>query len=327
MNRRDALKVLGGGAVALGAGKAVDNVLIGYGPITGTNLVDQDLGSVASEHLGPSERYDRAVGRHRILYQQDRLFVVREEEVLDTVSIPDGSRAEAATLDDRYGLDGAVSALFSDLRALRTGDYRFEFSTTDAFFERVEQGATRPYATDVLRGWRTANPSTVEEFAGASPADPEQLVTGLMAAFREHTDYDVPRYVAGSITDNVLMGTVGLRKYFEDPVDFGSLEDQRHAGMFCYEFTYRSMESLQAVPAREQTVPVVAAKVSDYRHKHVYTGIASVLREDDGLVIPMTFVDYTHTTLYDDVALTGLLGEGLEAYNERHRADEIFWHV
>lgn len=39
----------------------------------------------------------------------------------------------------------------------------------------------------------------------------------------------------------------------------------------------------------------------------------------------MTFIDYTHTTLYDDFNLTSLMGEGFDAYNDRHRADEMFW--
>ena len=327
MNRREALKALGGGAVALGTGKAVDNVLIGYGDLTGTNLLEQDLAAVADEHFGPSERYDRAIGDHRVLHQQETLFVVRDDAVVDTLSVPNGDPEEAVAMDERYGLNGALHALLNDIRALRDGSYRFEFHTFDAFFERVASGTPRPYAADVLRGPRAGDPETVESFAGAPPNDPKGVLAGLVEAFRDHTDYDVPRYVAGSITDNVLLKAVRLRKYFRDPVDFDSLAAQQHAGMFCYEFTHRSMEAAHAVPAFAQSPPVVTAKVRDYRHKHVYTGVASVLRDDDGLVIPMTFVDYTHTTLYDDFALTGVLGEGFEAYGERHRADEIFWHV
>lgn len=327
MNRRDALKALGGGAVALGTGKAVDNVLIGYGDLTGTNLLEQDLAAVADEHFAPSERYDRRIGDHRVLHQQETLFVLRDDEVVDAISVPDGDPEAAAAMDDRYGLDGAVGALLADVRALRAGDYRFEFDTFEAFFDRVESGTPRPYAVDVLRGPREGDPETVESFAGAAPEDPKGVLAGLVGAFRDHADYDVPRYVAGSITDNVLFKAVRLRKYFRDPVDFDSLAAQKHAGMFCYEFTHRSMEAAHAAPAFAQSAPVVTAKVRDYRHKHVYTGVASVLRDDDGLVVPMTFVDYTHTTLYDDFALTGVLGEGFEAYNGRHRADEIFWHV
>jgi hypothetical protein len=49
------------------------------------------------------------------------------------------------------------------------------------------------------------------------------------------------------------------------------------------------------------------------------------IRVGGELRFPMTFVDYTHTTLYDDVGLTGVLGEGLAAYDDGHRADEIYW--
>jgi hypothetical protein len=39
----------------------------------------------------------------------------------------------------------------------------------------------------------------------------------------------------------------------------------------------------------------------------------------------MTFVDYTHTTLYDALDLTGIMGRGLAAYDDRHRATDVFW--
>jgi hypothetical protein len=39
----------------------------------------------------------------------------------------------------------------------------------------------------------------------------------------------------------------------------------------------------------------------------------------------MTFVDYTHSTLYDDFNARGLLGDGVEAYDDRHRATAIEW--
>jgi hypothetical protein len=42
-------------------------------------------------------------------------------------------------------------------------------------------------------------------------------------------------------------------------------------------------------------------------------------------VVPIAFLDYTHSTLYDDLNLRGVMGEGLEAYNSRHRARELTW--
>jgi hypothetical protein len=61
--------------------------------------------------------------------------------------------------------------------------------------------------------------------------------------------------------------------------------------------------------------------VRDRRHKHVYNGLATAFLED-GLTIAVTFLDYTHSTLYHDFRLIGLA-----AYDEWHRADEIHWDV
>lgn len=321
VSRRDALKAFGGGALGLGAGKAVDNVLLGYEK----NLRTQDLAAVAAERFAPSERYDRRIGDYRVLHQQETLFVLGVDTVREALSVPDGSPEEAARIDEEYSLGGAVSQLLADIRAIERGDVSFAFSTVDSFFQRIADAEPRSYTADVLRGRRRGDPETVEAFTGVDPADPQATLGALVESFREHASYDVPRYVAGSVEDNVIFGATDLRKHFHKPVDFDSLREQRGTGMFCYEFTYRSMEALHAVPAAAQTVPAVGAKVHDYRHKHVYTAVASAIRSDGDLVIPMTFVDYTHSTLYDDFGLTGVLGDGFEAYGERHRADELFW--
>jgi hypothetical protein len=85
----------------------------------------------------------------------------------------------------------------------------------------------------------------------------------------------------------------------------------------------------------------MGAVVTDARHKHVYTGLATVVREDEGgadggeggdenaagdLVVPMTFLDYMHSTQYDDLHLRGVLGEGVNAYDRRHRTDDVYWN-
>ncbi|MFC7046272.1 hypothetical protein ACFQH6_13405 [Halobacteriaceae archaeon GCM10025711] len=323
MERRDVLKLFGGGLLLVGGGKAVDNVLIGYDE----NLLNQDLDSLARERFGATERWERQVGDHTLDRDGDRLRVLDAAgETSATLSLSSATTAEAAAVDDELGLAGGpVEQIVADIGALRSGDYVFAFSRLDPFFERVHTADARGFTTDLVRsGWATA-PDTVREFTGAAPDEPRAVVQGLMEAFNEHTDYDVPRYLAGSITDNVLFGTVPLRKYFRANVSFPALLDDRHAGMFCYEFTYRSMEALHAVPAFDQRTPVVAGRVHDERHKHVYTAIASVVREDGDLVVPVTFVDYTHTTLYDDFNLTPVLGTGLEAYGDRHRATAIYW--
>lgn len=103
--------------------------------------------------------------------------------------------------------------------------------------------------------------------------------------------------------DNILFETVDLRKHIKTPTEYDALEAGKTTGMFCYEFTWRPIEILHAIPAQRQRTPVMGTLVYDERHKHVYTGVASAFRDDDKLVVPMTFVDYTHTTLYDDLRL------------------------
>jgi hypothetical protein len=165
----------------------------------------------------------------------------------------------------------------------------------------------------------------VEEVVAAPPTRPRAIAEGLVGGFREHASYDVPRYLAGSVEDNVLFGAADLREFFESPVDFEAVADGETTGLFCYELVYRSIEAFHATHPADQRVPVAGTVVFDDRHKHVYTGLASVVREGGDLVVPMTFLDYTHSTLYDDLALGGVLGEGLEAYNRRHRATAVYW--
>jgi hypothetical protein len=177
----------------------------------------------------------------------------------------------------------------------------------------------------VLRRWPwSADPELVARFVDADLAKPEPVLRGLASGFREHAHYDAGRYVAGAVQDNVIFGAANLRESFREPVGFRALLADDGTGMFCYEFTNRSIEALHAVPAPEQRVPVIGARVMDTRHKHAYTAVASVVR-DGGLRVPMTFVDYTHATMYDDFNARGVLGEGLEAYDDRHRATAIDW--
>lgn len=284
MNRRQALKLFGGGVAALGTGKAVDNVLIGYGVLLGTNLREQSLRTVAGEHLPTNREYRERLGEYELLRQEDLLFLLDDESVVEGASIPNMTPERASQIDEHLAVDEEpFTELYTDIPDLEAGRYEFEFHNFEEFFDRVSEGEPRPFTTGLLRSSRTANPDIVAQFSGADPADPSAVLRGLIDGFRAHSFYDVPRYVAGSITDNVLMRTVRLRKYFESSVDFQSLMDADGTGMFCYEFTHRSMEAVHALPAYEQTAPVVGVRVNDYRHKHVYTGIASVVRADGEL--------------------------------------------
>lgn len=326
-DRRGALKLLGGSLAALGAGKAVDNVLIGYGILTGTNLVDADLQAVAREGF-PPDTGATSTAQATLRREGETLTMTAPKDtdrrVLDLRS---AAPEEARAVDERFGLpEGPVEEVVTDVQDLTRGNVTFAFSDTPTFFERLRRGSTRPHTVGLARG-QTAkgDPAVVRDFTAADPRDPAAVVTGLKEGFRTYAGYDLERYAAGSVQDNVLFRAVDLRARFREPVDFRTVMENDDVGMFCYEFTDRSIEALHAVPAPAQTAPVAAVPVGDRRHKHVYTGIASAIRINGDLVIPMTFVDYTHSTLYDDLNLRGLLGEGLEAYDRRHRATEVRW--
>lgn len=326
MKRRQALKLLGGGLATVGTGKAAHNTVIGYGTITGTNVTEQDLRPLFAERLDADD-YRAQVGEYELELDGDELTVRNGDEALESLSVTDATTDEAAAVDAEYDLSGGpVEQLVRDVPALRAGEFVVEPSQYDRFFDRLAEETTRPYAVGATRdGFRGADPEMVASFLGFRPTDPERVVVGLVDAFREHTSYDVPRYVAGSIEDNVIFGRKDLRQYFETDVDFEALQAGEAPGLFCTELLRRSAEALHAIPAHEASEPVAAAYVSDQRHKHAFTAIASLYRDDGDLVMPVTFVDYTYSTLYDDFKVTWLTGEGLTAYDTHHRATDIYW--
>ncbi|CCQ36143.1 uncharacterized protein Nmlp_1958 [Natronomonas moolapensis 8.8.11] len=315
--------LLGGGAsvATVGGAKALYNTVLGYGRFgMGTNLEEQDLAALAAERLVPT--YEESIGGTRVRLAGDGIVVDGET----TLSFDDDP-ADVEELDSRLGFGGRLRELFADAAAVRAGTYAFEFHDPPAFFDRMDDGEPRPEVVTAIRtNWdRTVDPGLVGRFAGVDPSDPAAVVEGLVGGFREHTHYDVPRYLAGSIEDNVILGAADLRQYFEDAVEFEALLESDGTGIFCWELVYRSIEALHAVSPARQAAPIAACYVIDRRHKHAFTGLLGAIRVDDGLRFPMTFVDYTHTTMYDDFRLTGVLGEGLDAYNDRHRASEIYW--
>ena len=221
-----------------------------------------------------------------------------------------------------------ITELSADLPTLLAGDHKYTFHQPSAFFERLDGTTLRPATVAALRGNRfeAVSRETVRRFADADPDDPAALIDGMKAGFRTYSGYDIERYLAGSIEDNVLAGTVDLRQHFESPTSYGAILAGDNTGLFCYTFAHRSIEALHASPAYQQTPPVFGGVVTDPRHKHAYTAMGSVVREDGDLVVPVTFIDYTHSTLYDDLNLRGVLGEGLAAYDDRHRAARIDWN-
>lgn len=330
VSRRDALKALAGGGFVLGGAKAADNVLVGYGVLTGTNLVDQDLAAQVRARFGPSP-YEASIAGVDIGYADGRLTLATADGE-ERFPVAAASLDRAVALDEEHGLDGGFAGLARDLRDVAAGDYRFAFAQAAEFLERVDDaqssGRSRPETVGALRGatFEPAEPATVRAFADVDPADPGALVDGIAAGFREHAHYDYARYAAGSVEDNLLLGAGDLREPFRSPTSFGAILDGRNSGLFCYDFAYRSIEAFHAVAAREQALPVMGAVVTDARHKHVYTGLASAVRTDGELVFPMTFLDYMHATQYDDLGLRWVLGEGVNAYDRRHRTDGVYWN-
>lgn len=328
VSRREALRALGGGGLALGAGKALDNVVVGYGVLVGTNLLEQDLAALADERLAPSpfvwrfqdgRRLSYTAGRARVIDEQGRVVLDRRLTGDDT---PVGTSGTVALPGE------PVDELAADLPVVAAGDHRFTFHRPAAFFERLDGATHRPATVAALRGHRfgPTDAATVRRFADADPAEPWAAIRGMKAGFREHSGYDIPRYLAGSVEDNLLGGAVDLRGPFASPTDFEAILAGENTGLFCYTFAHRSIEALHASPPSHQTPPVFAGVVTDPRHKHAYTVVASAVRDEGDLVIPVTFIDYTHSTLYDDLGLRGLLGEGLAAYDARHRAGQIYWN-
>lgn len=316
LSRRRLLAIVGGGGLTLGSAKAVDNVFLGYGGIGGgTNLREQDLDPLLTENRVFGGRVEDEKQEYHV--DDDRLWVAR-----------DGGWRQHFFDDRPENLANDALALFRDATEL----YRepaYEYHTIREFFARLDETTPRPLATAALRGSvsEPTTPEIVTQFGGVSPMDGEGLVTGLKDGFREYGYYDVPRYLAGSVQDNVIRGARDLRAPFVGPTDFETLLEEGSTGLFCYELTYRAIEALHSVPAVEQSPPLASFWVRDRRHKHVYNGLASVVRDGGELRVPITFLDYTDSTLYDDLRVRRITGEGLCAYDTGHRADEIYWNA
>jgi len=331
LSRRRLLKWGAGGGLAYSIGQVVESVVLGYGTLVGTNLTEQaadgSLAELAGEGFQSRERYVADLDGTTLRIENDQIAVSDGERVRRAVE--DLEPTAAARIDERFGLsDRPVSELARDLPAVAAGEVAFTFHDAPGFFERLDgDGVTpRPFTTGVVRGprYRTPDPEVVEAFAGVDPARPRKLVDGLARAFRRRTDYDLPRYLAGAVYFNVLLGTVDVREPFREDVSMDAIADDG-GRLFCTEYTWRSIEAFHSVPARRQRRPVVAVEVLDDRHRHVYTGLASVVRVDDRLEVAMTFLDYMHATLYDDFDLRGVLGDGEAGYTDRHRATDVIW--
>ena len=311
MKRRSFLRGGMQGLLALGTAKALHNTVIGYGQFgIGDNLLTQDLTTIANTGL-PSLRGEQTdisgtairVYRGRIRHNQNGQWRAVNEAVPDEVQ----------------ELEGIIMAI-------QEQDVTYQFSGVDDFFTFLEGEVTSPVTVALLRQQPAADPAILSQFEDVDPTKTPELVNALASVFREHTRYDIPRYLAGSIDDNVLPVDGELRRPFEPTADFETLHEETDPiGLFCTEYTELAKTAFHAVPADEQSHPIFSFRVRNARHKHVYNGIGSVVIRDDRVLLPMTFVDYTDSTLVDDFRVRGLVGEQIDAYNENHRADEFHW--
>lgn len=328
MNRREVLAYLGGAGAGLGLWRATHNTVIGYGRITGTNVTEQEFDNLLTEQHG-FWRTSIEWGETRITVDDgwENLLVDPSEEV----AISDRDRL--ASIESERFQDPVLTELAADLTAIKSG-ITVEPMSLQSFFETIDPDPVRGLAVHALRGTPRVGSdpepvaaSDLQSFISADPANPEAIIYELATAFREHANYDIPRYLAGAIEDNILLGRRDLREHFEEPDTIEAMLDGATPGLFCTELTIESMRALHAVPAVDQSIPVAAMYLRNSRHKHAYTGFVTLRREDGELRAPMGFADYMYSTLYDDLQATTLFGEGLNAYDTTHRVTEIDWIV
>ena len=99
ITRRQAVAGVVGGGGVVGGFRALDNVVLGYGVLVGTNLVAQDLGSLAGERLGP-ERETFALADGRSLLYDEGTLTVRDAAGRHTAAL-DVAGATDADADER----------------------------------------------------------------------------------------------------------------------------------------------------------------------------------------------------------------------------------
>lgn len=321
-SRRHVLTALGSGIAGLLGAKAVDNAVLGYGRLTGTNLLEQPLDGLAGAELRPTP-FSVVLAGTTVTYDGARIRLGADG---GSVSVPATDIDQVRAIEHEHGLAGdPLAQLATDLAAVADDAVRFAFVDRASFIDRLGASATRPITVAALRGrgFRRPSPEIVRSFAGTDPANTAALVAGLAAGFRSHTHYDTGRYLRRSIQRNLLFDRVSLDR--PSATDYGTIAGEGRTPMLCWDYAYRSIEAFHVVPPHRQTLPVMGAVITDRRHGHVYTGLASVVRDGNGLEIPMTFLDYRDAILRDDRRAGLRTGDEVNAYDTRHRATRISW--
>ncbi len=315
MRRRELLRTGVGAGVTLGLARALHNTVIGYGQFgIGENLTEQHIGGLARAGYPGPNGGRLALGDGELLIGTESVRY-REDGTDEWTSVGAAETPES------------VQTLTSDIRSLQRGEFDVEVFPLEDFFEWIDQRQSRPTLLGLLRRQHAVRPdrSLIDEFTGIDPGNGKTLLGGLAEAFAESTTYDIPRYAAGSVQDNLLPVDVDLRGPFRPDIGFEQLVDADGIGLFCGEYTLLTNRALRSVPPADQSPPLRGLTVYNDRHKHVYNGVISVVESENGLVIPVTFVDYTFTTLRATVGLDNIAPGEKNAYGTGHRADRINW--
>lgn len=326
LNRRQLLTGIGGGLLGGGIIGSIYNTTLGFGTGgSGTNLHQQaqneTLAGIAKRGLYPDHG--------SIWLDNDVLLRITGDTV--TVQYADGSdttfNLHSDNVPTENDLDVIIANLAEDLSDLRSGNFRFEFLSVNAFFDRVETVHLQPYTTGFLRR------GTYQSSNGPHSDVPDEIIHEnshdqiyrLKDVFSERITYDIPRFITGAIDDNIFRRRTELRKRFSTETGLPAMYEGTHARLLCDEIASIAQTILHLTAVDRQRPPLSVSVVHDYRHKHLFNGISTVQRTDRGLSIPTTFVDYTYVTLITDLRLRWLLGDGLDAFDTRHRADNISW--
>jgi hypothetical protein len=311
---------------SIGTGKTADNIFIGYGHLSGTNLTQQNLVPIASDGLHPSA-FEIQRGATSLRFDGARIRL-RGPAADRTLSAVEANPEAAREIDRRHSFTGTPAVeLVEDLTDYAAGRFDFEFLPLSEFLTRGSEGTPRPYTALAFRGAdrSTPLPSVIHEFADADPTAVGELIGGLSDGFQQYTRYNTERYITRSIQFNLLLSTVTLDSGGAHQTGFEEMMDGAKTPLLCWDFTERSIEAFHTVSPVQQDIPIIAGRVDDVRHGHVYTVLATVLRQDSSLRIPVTFLDYRNAILFDTGPLALIFDPDVSAFDARHRATRIRW--
>lgn len=162
--RRQLLAGGGVGVASVGTAKAADNILIGYGHLSGTNLTEQNLVPIANAGFSPAsfevQRDDTA-----LVFDGAKIRLIGTDYD-EPLSSTEGETGAARSMDRHHSFSGTPALeLVEDLTAFADGKFEFEFLSVPEFFSRVSEGTTRPYTALAFRGASrsTPHPTVIRE--------------------------------------------------------------------------------------------------------------------------------------------------------------------